>query len=693
MADAIAFANRELSFLEFTQRIVDETADAEVPLLERLKFVSITGSNLDEFFMIRVAGLEQQLKRGILDSGPDGLTPSEQLDRILRRVRALVDDVETVLLEDLLPSLGREGIRFHRVQELDPGQRRHAAEVFDRQIFGMLTPLAVDPGHPFPLLRNRSLNLAVHLLPPDAPDESIPLLALVQVPALVPRFVEVPGPGALHVVLVEDLIRHHAGALFPGMRLLECFPFRVLRNWDLAFDEDEQEDLVDTLQKELNRRWRLDPVRLEVAGGASEVLVGRLTESLRLQQRHVQRHRGPLALCDLVEVLDRVGRSDLRDPPFQGVTPPAFQEQGAFGRIAERDLLLHHPYESYAPVLDFLDEAADDPDVLAIKQTLYRVNRDSPLLRSLIRAAENGKQVTALVELKARFDEETNMEWARRLEEAGVHVVYGLLGLKTHCKLALVVRREPDGIRRYVHLGTGNYNEKTAAIYSDLSLFSARPDVGEDVAAFFNLLTGYAAPPTWKKLTVAPLGMRSDLLDRIGRAARAAEAGQKARLTLKTNALVDEAVSRALAAASQSGVKVVLLVRGPCTLKVGIPGQTEGIVVRNVVDRFLEHSRIIHVHIDGRDEVLITSTDIMHRNFDHRVEVMLPVEDPALQRRIIDEILGLELKDDAKAAQLQPDGRFVRVPRQVGFRVQAELMRRARLAAAPRTARVQALVS
>jgi len=691
VAEPLPFANRELSFLEFNQRIVDEAADAEVPLLERLKFVSITGSNLDEFFMIRVAGLEQQLKRGILDSGPDGLTPSEQLERILRRVRALVDDVESVLLEDLLPALGREGIRLQRVHELDPGQRRHAAEVFDRQIFGMLTPLAVDPGHPFPLLRNRSLNLAVHLLPPDAPDDSIPLLAVVQVPALVPRFVEVPGPGALHVVLVEDLIRYHAGALFPGMRLLECVPFRVLRNWDLAFDEDEQEDLVETLQKELNRRWRLDPVRLEVAGGVSEALVGRLTDSLGLHQRHVQRHRGPLALCDLVEILDRVGRSDLRDPPFQGVTPHAFQEQGAFARIAERDLLLHHPYESYAPVLDFLDEAADDPGVLAIKQTLYRVNRDSPLLRSLIRAAENGKQVTALVELKARFDEETNMEWARRLEEAGVHVVYGLLGLKTHCKLALVVRREPDGIRRYVHLGTGNYNEKTAAIYSDLSLFTARPDVGEDVAAFFNLLTGYAAPPRWKKLTVAPLGMRSDLLDRIARAARAAEAGQEARLTLKTNALVDEAVSRALAAASRSGVKVVLLVRGPCTLKVGVPGWTEGIVVRNVVDRFLEHSRIIHVHIGGHDEVLITSTDIMHRNFDHRVEVMLPVEDPAMQRRIIDEILALEMQDDAKAAELQPDGRFARVPRQVGFRVQAELMRRARQANAPRAARAQAL--
>jgi polyphosphate kinase len=668
------FANRELSFLEFNQCIVEEARSESVPLLERLKFAAIVGANLDEFFMIRVAGLKQQLKSGVLETGPDGMLPAEQLRRIAGRVARQVADVERVLLDDLMPRLAQQGIRLLRVSELPALAAAHVRQVFDEQVFGMLTPLAVDPGHPFPLLKNRSLNLAVHLLPEDTPEGAVPLLAVVQVPGMVARFIEVPGHADLSVVFVEDVIRHHAASLFPGMRLLECVPFRVIRNWDLSFDEDEQDDLLEAIRKGLQRRWRLDAVRLEVAQGATPELVERLRVSLDLQPADVQHHRGPLAVAELEQVLDLVGRSDLRDPSFQGVASVRFEQKGVFASIAESDLLLHHPYESYAPVLEFVERAAEDPQVLAIKQTLYRVNRRSPLLSALIRAAENGKQVTALVELKARFDEETNIEWARRLEEAGVHVVYGLLGLKTHCKVAMVVRREAEGLRRYVHLGTGNYNEKTATIYSDLSYFTAREDVGHDVSALFNLLTGYSAPPQWRKLIVAPLNMRQEIVRRIERAAAAAERGEPAGLTFKTNALVDPDSIEALVSAAEAGVRVMLLVRGPCAL---LPDHPR-ITVRNVVDRFLEHSRIFHFSIDGEDEVYITSTDVMPRNFDHRVEVMLPVEDPEHRRRLIDEILDTEIRDDTKASVLHPDGRFSRQPVRTGVRAQSEFMRLAR---------------
>lgn len=672
------FANRELSFLEFNQRILAEASDPAVPLLERLKFVSILGRNLDEFFMVRVAGLKQQVKSGVLETGPDGMLPQEQLGAIRTRTAALVDSVERLLLDELLPELDRQSIRLLSVSELGRPAQSGLLDAFNRELFGMLTPLAVDPGHPFPLLKNRALNLAVHLLPRESLDASVPLLAVVQVPTLLPRLIAVDEPGESSVVRVEDAIRHHVGALFPGMRILECVPFRVLRNWDLSFDEDEQEDLLDTVQKELRRRWRLDAVRLEVGSEASTRLVNRLREALDLEPDDVQAHRGPLAWCDLEEVLSQVGRSDLRDEPFQPVVPPAFRDQDPWSAIAREDLLLHHPYESYEPVLDMLEQAASDPQVLAIKQTLYRVNRDSPLLSSLTKAAENGKQVTALVELKARFDEETNVQWARRLEEAGVHVVYGMLGLKTHCKVTLVVRREQDGIRRYVHLGTGNYNERTAAVYADLSFFTARRDVGEDMAALFNLLTGYSEPPNWRKLTVAPLGLRKKVVEHIDAVAEAARAGRSARIIVKSNALIDAETIRALVRASQAGAQVVALVRGPCTLRVGIAGRSDRIMVRNVVDRFLEHSRVLYFGIEDREDVFITSTDIMPRNFDRRIEVMLPIEDEALRRRIVDEVLGVELQDESKAAMLMPDGSYRRILEPDGLRAQREFIRRAR---------------
>jgi polyphosphate kinase len=687
-AEVRLFVNRELSFLEFNQLIVEEARDPTVPLFERVKFVSIVSANLDEFFMIRVAGLQQQQDSGVVETGPDGLTPAEQLRQIRERVARQVAAQEQVLLDELVPRLRDAGVVLARVADLEDEARGAIEERFRREIFPMLTPLAVDPGHPFPLIKNRSLNLAIHLLPERSLGEATPLTALVQVPPLLPRFLEIPTTessphaGAYRVVLIEDVIRTHVGSLFPQMWILECVPFRVLRNWDLSFDEDEQEDLMEAVEKELRRRARLQAVRLEISEAASAELTAELTDALSLTGQAVERHRAPLALVDLEALVRdaalRVPEPLLRDEAYAPVVPEELREaEDLFAEIAERDVLLHHPYESYAPVVDLLAQAARDPSVLAIKQTLYRTNRGSPIVRSLIDAAERGKQVTALVELKARFDEETNVAWARALEEAGVHVVYGMVGLKTHCKVTLVVRREPTGLRRYVHIGTGNYNEKTASIYSDLSLFTARDDVTTDVAALFNVLTGYASPPAWQKLVVAPMDLRRVILERIDAARQAAKRGEPARIVIKTNALVDQEVIRALVRASQAGVDVVLLVRGPCGLRVGIPGVSDRIVVRTLVDRFLEHSRVLLFQHGGVEDVFLTSTDIMPRNFDRRVEVMVPIEDPGLKRRIVDEILATELADDRKAAVLEPSGAYRRLGGR-GVRAQAALMDRAR---------------
>ena len=681
------YVNREISFLRFNERIVGEAADPSVPLLERLKFLSIVSANLDEFFMVRVAGLKQQLKSGVLDPGPDGMTAGEQLRTVRAHVRAQVARQESVLLEQVLPALRREGVALLEVAELDAEARGRLADDFERSIFPMLTPLAVDPGHPFPFLKNRSLDLAIHLLPERSLDEASPLLAVVQVPSLLSRFVEVEADGYdAAFVRVEDVIRAHVGSLFPGMRIIEAVPFRVLRNWDLSFDEDEQEDLLEAIQKELQRRWQLDAVRLELGHEASRGLEDRLRRALELEPEDVLRYRGPLALADFSGLLERVGRSDLRDEPFEPVLAPEFAgEASIFSAIAQRDILLHHPYESYEPVLDLLESAAADPDVLAIKQTLYRMNRGSPLLGSLVRAAENGKQVTALVELKARFHEEMNVEWARVLEEAGVHVVYGMIGLKTHCKVTMVVRREAGVMRRYVHLGTGNYNDQTAKIYADLSYFSARDDVGRDMASLFNLLTGYSEPPQWEKLVVAPIDLRPRLLELVARARAVAEAGRPAKIVFKTNALIDRALIDSLVAAAGAGVEVTLLVRGPCTLRPGIPGVTDGITVRMIIDRFLEHSRVFYFDTDGEPSVFITSTDVMHRNFDRRIEVMLPIEDERIARRIVDEILALELADDTKAAVLEEDGTYRRLEGG-SCRAQARFMALARQRAESATA-------
>lgn len=663
VSESILFANRELSYLAYNQRIIDEAADPSVPLLERLKFAAIVGENLDTFFMVRVAGLKQQIKSEVLEAGPDGLLPSEQLPQILECASQQVDAQERVLVDQILPALRDEGIVLARIDELPSDAQNRLKVRFEQDIFPMLTPLAVDPGHPFPFLKNQRLNLAVHLAPVSHPEVAkVPLLAVVQVPSLVPRFLRLDVKGQIAVVGIEDLITHHMGQLFHGMRIIECVPFRVIRNWELPLEDDDHDDLLATVRKELQNRWRNDAVRLEIGAEASPSLRKRLTKALDLETSDVQRHRGPLATGALLTLVEAVGRADLRDDFFQPVPSPSFSNgRSIFETVAAGDVLLHHPYESYEPVIDLLRVAASDPQVQAIKQTLYRVNRNSPLLEYLTRAAESGKQVTALVELKARFDEETSLEWAQALEEAGVHVVYGSARLKTHCKVTMVVRREADGVRRYVHLGTGNYNEAAAARYADLSFFTARPEIGDDVAELFNLLTGYSASPAWRKLVVAPLDLRRRLVEHIERTAEVARQGRPAKIVFKSNALIDVDTTRALCAASQAGVETTLLIRGPCTLKIGVPEVSDRIRVQMVIDRFLEHSRLFYFKRDTQEDVFLTSTDVMHRNLDWRIEVMVPIEDEAIKRRIVDEILATELSDTAKAAYLGADGRYHRV--------------------------------
>jgi len=679
------FFNRELSFLELNQRILGEASDASVPLLERLKFLAITSENLDEFFMVRVAGLKQQSKRAFLQPSPDGLLASEQLNEILPRVAKQISQQDQLFLNDLVPRLSEENVRFAKLNELTIPQQEEVARFFAANVFPLLTPMAVDPGHPFPFIKNRRIHLAIHLLPADVTEQYLPLLAIVQVPPVLPRFVILQGEELEQIfVFMEDVIAANAYHLFPGMSIQKIGTFRVLRNWDLEIDEDEQEDLLFAVENELRSRWKLDAVSLAVSDEIPEELVEELRTALELQSTDVLFHRAPLAIGDLEEALKKITRPQLRDPPFQPVTSPSFDERDSvFESIARSDILLHHPYESYLPVVRLLREAAADPSVLAIKQTLYRTNRKSPIVHALIDAANNGKQVIALVELKARFDEEANVEWARELEEAGVQVFYGMIGLKTHCKVTLVVRKEERGIRQYVHLGTGNYNEKTALIYSDLSFFTADVDVGNDISALFNLLTGYSEPPKWNKLVVAPLDLRKKILQKILETQKAVELGGTAEIIIKSNALIDTEIISALYSAASFGVRVILLIRGPCSLKVNVSGLSENIEVRMIVDRFLEHSRILYFRQNDDESVYITSTDIMPRNFDGRVEVMLPIENVRIKERIINEILRTECKDNAKASVMNDRGQYIRVvSKHPPLRAQSEFIRLAEQRAA-----------
>ncbi len=656
------YINRELSWLEFNARVLAEAESPATPLFERLKFLGIVASNLDEFFMVRVAGLKQQTLNQVVELPPDGATPAEQLAAISQRAHELVEASYRLWNNDLRPALEREGLLLLRPEELTPETQEDIDRRFWKDIFPVLTPIMIDPNHPFPHLKNKSINLGV--LFSRETNEANPSFGVVQVPIVLSRVMAVQHPGARAAfVLLEDVIARHIGQLFPGYKLKGVYSFRVTRNWDLEIDEDEAEDLLLTIQQELRKRDRGNAVRVEIAGSTTPGSLTKLCRALRINEREdVYRVPGPLHLADLSAMVSREERRDLKDEAvvFHAV-PPLRDADDLFAVIRERDVLLHHPYESFEPVVELLSRAADDPNVLAIKQTLYRAGGDSPIVRALARAAENGKQVTAIVELKARFDEESNIRWASTLENSGVHVVYGLQGLKTHAKAMLIVRREKDKLRRYCHLATGNYNMVTTRLYADLSLLTAREDVGEDVTAFFNLLTSYSAPPHWNALTVAPLGLHEAILGLITREAEHARVGRPAKIVAKLNALVDHDVIVALYAAARSGVEITLLVRGICCLRPGIPGISDRIRVLAVVDRFLEHTRSFWFTNGGEDEVYISSADWMPRNFHRRVELLVPVLDPELRKRITQEILGTMIADNSKTWTLNADGRYSRV--------------------------------
>ncbi len=663
--DPRLFINRELSWLEFNRRVLEEAQDPTVPLLERLKFVSIFTSNLDEFFMVRVGHLQQKVQAGILTgTGGDKMPPREQLQAIHKVVQEMTAEQYRVLTKDILPALEQEGIRILGLKELREADRQYLKEVFQRQVFPVLTPLAIDPGHPFPHLANRSLNLAVMLRRPNY-DE--PLFAVVQVPSVLPRLTQLPTRRGHAFVPLETVIRLHLPELFLGMKLLHASAFQVFRDREYELDDYEIEDLLKTIEEELRKRRRGAAVHLNIEHDAPPALTQFLIRALDLEPVDVTMVPGMLDLTGLNQIYNLPGFSHLRDPQFVPQPGADFvHAPNVWAAIRAKDILIHHPYESFHHVTDFIETAAQDPRVLAIKQTLYRTGTDSPIIRALQQAADNGKQVTVLVELKARMDEERNIQWARELENAGVHVVFGFVNLKTHCKVALVVRREEDGIRRYVHLSTGNYNPQTARIYTDLGFFTCKEDFGEDVSALFNYLTGYSEVPQWRKLVVAPARMQSFMIEKIEQEIAHQQAGRGGRIIAKINGLLDPSMVKALYRASMAGVSIDLICRGICALRPGLPGISENIRVKSIVDRFLEHSRVFYFGNGGDPQVYIGSADWMDRNLSRRVEVVFPIEQPDLKRRLIDEILATSLADNVKARRLLPDGRWERVVPQPG---------------------------
>jgi polyphosphate kinase len=661
--DPSLYFNRELSWLEFNRRVLEEAQDPSVPLLERLKFLAIFESNLDEFFMVRVGGLQQKVQSGIAyGSGADRMPVKEQLERIGQTVREMTDQTYNCLMTEVLPGLEREGIIVLGPKELTETHRKYLAEVFRRQVFPVLTPLAIDPGHPFPHLLNKSLNLVVVLQRPGHPEK---LFAVVQVPSVLPRFVALPSdpsPTPRHVFTpLETVIRLHLSELFPGMEIDDDTVFRVTRNSDFEIDDDEVEDLLKTIEEEVRKRRRGAAVRLQIESDAPAEVEQFLMTALDLDPTDVYRHPGLLDLTGLFQIHGLPGYPHLRDPQFVPQPVPEFtQASNLWMAIRTRDILVHHPYESFTHVVDFIDAAANDERVLAVKLTLYRTSSDSPVVRALTRAADNGKQVTAVIELKARLDEERNIVWARELEKAGVHVVFGFIGLKTHCKVALVVRREDDGIRRYVHLATGNYNPQTARLYTDLGYFTCNPDFCEDASALFNYLTGYCELPQWRKLVVAPSRLQSFMIEKIAREMTLQQSGKEGRILAKINGILEPAIVQALYRASQAGVRIDLICRGICSLRPNVPGVSENIRVISIVDRFLEHSRIYYFGNDGDPEVYIGSADWMDRNLSRRVEVVFPIEPPELKQRLIREILATSMADNSKARLLLPDGSYER---------------------------------
>jgi polyphosphate kinase len=654
------FAHRELSWLNFNARVLALAEDRRQPLLERMKFLSIFASNLDEFYMVRVAGLKRRQEMGLTLRGPDGLTPRETLALIGEYSGELTARHARCFLTDIQPALAQQGIRFLSWGDLDEHQQAELSEYFHSKIFPVLTPLAVDPAHPFPYISGLSLNLAVLVREPDS---EIDRFARVKVPNNVRRFVVVKQTSdEADFLPLEELIAAHLPALFPGMTVVEHHLFRVTRNTDFEVDEDRDEDLLQALERELVRRRFGPPVRMEVGEDIDEAVLALLMSEIDLQPSEVQRLPGLLDLTALWQVYD-LDRPALKEAPFVPATHPRFVEgetpKSVFATLREGDVLVHHPYESFATsVQRFIEQAAADPNVLAIKQTLYRTSGDSPIVDALIDAAEAGKQVVVLVEIKARFDEQANIKWARALERAGCHVVYGLVGLKTHCKTSLVVRQEGGSLRRYAHIGTGNYHPKTARLYEDFGLFTADEQICSDLTDLFNVLTGYSRQTSYRTLLVAPHGLRSGLLERIEREIDHARAGRPAHIQIKTNHLVDELLIDSFYRASAAGVRVELMVRTFCTIKAGVPGLSENITVRSVLGRFLEHSRVFYFANDGTPEYWIGSADLMHRNLDRRVEVLAQVTGPNTDQ--LRYTLDLAFAPETTAWELQGDGRWVR---------------------------------
>ncbi|HEY4440874.1 MAG TPA: polyphosphate kinase 1 [Candidatus Elarobacter sp.] len=660
--DPSLYINRETSWLEFNDRVLEEALDERNPLLERLKFVAIYGTNLDEFFMIRIAGLMQQMAAEVHKRSDDGRLPEEQLALVNQRLRRSLDRLTDCLKNQLFPSLERHGIRILRYEQLDAPTKRVMRRYFDERVFPVLTPLAIDKGHPFPYISNLSLSLAVEL-DEQTPDGPINYFARVKVPGSLPRFVAIENApaGQRWFVMLEEIIANNLEALFPGLRVTASYAFRVTRDADLDLQEDEADDLLRMIESELRKRRFGEPVRLEIVPEMPAGLREKLLEALELDNGDCYEvDTQMMGTSDLWTIVG-IDEPALHDPPFTPAIPKRLIGQtDLFAVIREGDLLLHHPYESFDPVVQFVKQAADDPSVLAIKQTLYRTSGNSPVVGALVEAAENGKQVAALIELKARFDEENNIHWARMLERVGVHVVYGLPGLKTHAKVTLVVRDEPDGIRRYMHFGTGNYNDKTARIYTDLSLFTCRADLGADASQLFNALTGFSKADSYEQLYVAPTSLRSGFEELIDRETQHAREGRPAGIVAKLNAISDAGIVQRLYRAAQAGVKIDLVVRGMCVLRPGIPGVSETISVRSIVGRFLEHSRIYYFVNGGESEVYIGSADWMGRNLDRRVETVVPVFDPLLRETIVNDILEVYLADNVKSRILLSDGSYER---------------------------------
>lgn len=656
------YENRELSWIRFDERVLSEARDKTIPLLERLKFVSITSSNLDEFYMVRVASLKDMVHANYKKRDIAGMTAAEQLAAIGSATRKLVDTQYSTYMRSLLPLLEKEGIRIIDAHEdLTAEQGEFVDRYFMDCVYPVLTPMAVDASRPFPLIRNKTLNIAA-LLGSRHSDEE-PMFATVQVPSVLPRIVQIPGGEGVTYILLEQIIERNIGVLFSNYKVLCAHPYRVMRNADLTIDEDEASDLLKEIQNKLKMRQWGEVIRMEIEDKADKKLLKFLKSELKVAEEDIFQIDGPIDLTYLMKIYGIDGFDHLRCKPYTPQRVPEIEPgSNLFDAIREGDILLHHPYETFDPVVDFIRQASRDPDVLAIKQTLYRVSGNSPIIASLAQAAENGKQVTVLVELKARFDEEHNIVWAKKLEQAGCHVIYGLVGLKTHSKIALVVRREEDGIRRYVHLGTGNYNDSTAKLYTDCGIFTCKESIGEDATAVFNMLSGYSEPRSWNELILAPYWMKDRFMRLIERERKHAKEGREAGITAKMNSLCDPDIIAALYEASAAGVKIDLIVRGICCLKTGIPGVSENITVRSIVGNFLEHSRIFCFCNDGDEELYMGSADWMPRNLDRRVEIIFPVLEESLKKKV-KHILEVEMADNVKARILEADGTYTRVDR------------------------------